>query len=350
MEFSDILYNNDKVAASLSRALGDDGILVSQVGEDAFLNDVGTYFSDHKFEQKFMNHLRNNGFKAAKEYSEAHGGFHGVWHYMIFFKERKTLSNWYANEAEINLKIRRRSLEVTNGLETPFRYFDGATMMGYQFPSRINEEVFCRDMPQPAFCEEQHGFDPSKGNAPISAFEVKQSLTREGEQGLFTRQQLLEGDYIAIEEKVNVILSPTFTTAIIRLLNSRVDNDYLKSLNAYLSEYGHEHDFYGKYSVSVESNLMNFLNHCCNDMTNSGVSTSKSDVSSDANGMQTSRDYAAIESLFYNPFVDRNHLLLLQAIETASRNVNLGEELLSSDLSYHTDKQSRSASYRDSVA
>ena len=27
----------------------------------------------------------------------------------------------------------------------PFQYFDGATFMTYQFPSRIEEELFCRD-------------------------------------------------------------------------------------------------------------------------------------------------------------------------------------------------------------
>lgn len=330
MEFSDILYNNDKFAACLSRSLGDDGILVSQVGEDDFLNDPGSHVSEKKFEYKFINHLQNNGFKAAKEYSEAHGGFLGVWHYMIVFKDRSTLANWYSNQAEIDLKIRRRGMKVKNKLETPFRYFDGAAMMDYQFPTRINEEVFCRSLPRPAFCEEQHGFDPFKENTPASALEVKQSLTQSGEPGLFTKQSISEGAYIAIEEKVNAILSTPFTTEIIRLLGSHLANNYLKSLSAYLSQYGHGHDFHGMYSMSVEPSRMNFLNHVCD----------ASEVTSDLD--------AAIDLSFYSPFIDRNYMLLLRAAETMTRDLLEGEEVLGNYLSILTDKniESRRATYR----
>ena len=331
MEFSDVLYNNARVAAALSRALNDDGIIVSQVGEDDFFYDAGSHISKKKSEQKFMDLLKNNGFTAAKEYSDAHGGFLGVWHYVILFKDRTSLANWYSNEAEVDLRIRRRSMKVKNSSTPPFRYFDGATMMGYQYPTRINEEVVCRFMPRPAFCEQQHGFDPFKENTPASAFDAKQSLIpNNGGQGLFTKQAISEGNYVAIEEKVNAILSPPFTTKIIRSVQSYVHSDSLKSsLNTYLSEYGYGHDFYGMYGMSVDSGRLHFLNHGCH-----------------ANAMAA--DTTEMDSSFYNPFVDRSHLLLLRGTETVTRDLQEGEELLDDHLSAGVDKNSDSkrASYR----
>lgn len=327
--FSDVLYNTGKVAAALSRALGDDGIIISQVGEDDFLYDPGSPISTKKAEQKFMSHLKNNGFTAAKEYSEAHGGFLGVWHYVVLFKDRKSLANWYSNEAEIDLRVRRRGMKVKGASSTPFRYFDGATMMGYQFASRINEEVACRAFPQPAFCEQQHGFDPFKENTPMSAFEVKQSLMPNGVQGLFAKQPVSEGSYVAIEENVNAILSPPFTTKIIRSLYSHVEGDSRGSLSAYLSGYGYGHDFYGMYGMSVDPSRMNFMNYGCN-------------------AAEIVSDTTQIDSSFYNPFIDRDHLLLLRGTETVTRDVQEGEELLGNYLSVLIDKntESRRANYR----
>ncbi len=275
-----------------------------------------------------MKHLRNNGFTAVKEYSEAHGNFHGVWHYVILFKDRKSLANWYANEAEIDLRIRQRGMKVKNDPSTtPFRFFDGATMMGYQYATRINEEVACRGMPRAAFCELQHGFDPIKENTPASALEVKPSLIPNGEQGLFPKEVIPEGSYVAIEEKVNAILSPPSTTKIIQSLRSQ--SEPLKPLATYLSEYGQGHTFYGMYGMSVDPSRMHFLNYGC-----------------DSNGVVA--DASAFESSFYNPYIDRSHLLLLRGMETVNRDVQEGEELLGNFFSLLVDKntQSRRARYR----
>ncbi len=329
MEFSDVLYNNERLAAALSRALGDDGIIISQVGEDDFFYDAGSHISKKKSEQKFMSHLRNNGFKSVKEYSEAHGNFLGVWHYVILFKDRKSLTSWYSNEAEIDLRIRQRGTKVKHSSSTPFRFFDGATMMGYQFATRINEEVACRGMPRPAFCELQHGFDPFQENFPASALEVKPSLIPNGAQGLFAKQNIPGGSYIAIEEKVNAILSSPSTTKIIQSLGGHPQSDSLKPLATYLSQYGYGHDFYGMYGMSVDPNRMNFINYGC-----------------DSHG--ATMDSTELESSFYNPYIDRSHLLLLRGTGTVIRDVQVDEELFGNFLSVLIDKntESRRAHYR----
>ena len=55
-----------------------------------------------------------------------------------------------------------------------------------------------------------------------------------------------------------------------------------------------------------------------------------------------------MDSSFYNPFVDRSHLLLLRGTETVTRDLQEGEELLDDHLSAGVDKNSDSkrASYR----
>lgn len=335
--FSDILYDNDRFANAITAALTEDGIMVAQVGEEDDLDDPAKEYSKKKYEFKLMTHLQKHGFAAVKEYSEPHGGFLGIWRFIIAFKERDSLVNWYANEAEIKLQLARRSMPTKSG-ETPFRYFDGATMMTYQFASRVNEEVFCRSQPQPDLCAQKHGLDPQIENIPISALEVKTSLIPNAGRGVFFKEVASKGTYIASDQLVHSILVPPlafwYATSIRKLLP---DVPYFRTLNAYIFGYGYAHSFYGDIGYSVEPSILTFINHGCNGTYVQGLKMDVTEMTADLKEMPEILANNVPETAFYNPFVDRNHLLLMHAMERTLRDVQAGEELLDNYLNYFTE-------------
>jgi hypothetical protein len=200
VEFSDLLYNNDELTDAFSRALGEEGIFVAQVGEADEIDDPpeSLYPDDHFM--SFVNGLRRVGFESIVDYEEAHGRLVDIWAYVLVMKDSESRANWFMSEAEITLKLQKRSMRTKNG-EFPFHYFDGATMMQYQFSSRVVEEAWCRDKPEA--CNNGHGFDPEILNIPRSAFEVKQSVIAKGGRGVFATEFIAKGSHIVLEECVH---------------------------------------------------------------------------------------------------------------------------------------------------
>ena len=67
----------------------------------------------------------------------------------------------------IDFKISQRLFPTKQG-SSSLQYFDGATMKKYRYPSRIVEEVYCRNPTPPASCQNGHGLDPEIPNIPLS--------------------------------------------------------------------------------------------------------------------------------------------------------------------------------------
>ena len=110
-------------------------------------------------------------------YRQIHSGFTEPWLLLVAGKSRKSKSNWYASEAEINYKIKQRSVITKDG-ESPFLYFDGATMMNYRYPPKPSELVFCRIDPLPVGCEDVDRSDPDRQRTPIEEFVFNPALAR----------------------------------------------------------------------------------------------------------------------------------------------------------------------------
>ena len=70
-EFSDLLYANSELLESLSRALGENGILISQTGEaDGFIDRFKYNHEDEQF-KRFLEGLEEVGFENVAQYDEA---------------------------------------------------------------------------------------------------------------------------------------------------------------------------------------------------------------------------------------------------------------------------------------
>jgi hypothetical protein len=67
----------------------------------------------------------------------------------------------------IDIKISQRLFPTKQG-SSSLQHFDGATMKKYRYPSRMMEEVYCRNPAPPTSCQSGRGLDPEIPNNPLS--------------------------------------------------------------------------------------------------------------------------------------------------------------------------------------
>ena len=160
VEFSDVLYKSDDLIIALYNGLTRRGVFSIQIGQSTFMDEPPmTHLRDDQL-VSLLHHFLEVGFQSVLHYDEAHSGFQSPWAYLVVMKDEAARAHWFRGQAEMELAIRRRSLRTWHN-ETPFRFFDGATMMSWKFPQRPVEEVWCRLEPRPSNCR-GHGFDPDE--------------------------------------------------------------------------------------------------------------------------------------------------------------------------------------------
>ena len=336
MRFSDVLYNNTSFVEALSDALTDNGILVAQMGESYYADDPPPSIGGTDRTSDFVDGLEKMGFESMKTYDEANGGFLGVWSFLIAFMDDNVKQQFYASEAELQLEIQQRAIPTISGL-SPFRYFDGPTMMSYQFPSRPTETQFCRNNPTPPMCENGHGFDPERPTAPISSFMVKQSSIPNGGRGLFSTKPIDRGTYIAIEEGVHGILIMPSTHTTIQTMLQHDQSRLWQLFDSYEFGYGFANDYFGGIAFTVDPSIITFTNHGCNGTNNMGVSLPVTELTADPNKPPDALAVQPLETSIYNPFIDRNHMLYLISFDTMIKDVEAGTEILDNYLAYLHD-------------
>ena len=164
------MYKNSAYVQSMYNALNENGVFVVQVGDDEMFSSPRRALSPtHQPLEEFIRLMEETGFQSVKEYAESHGGFMAPWHFVIAMKNGESQTNWYGSEPEVNLRLQKglHPASTESGNSSPLRFFDGATMMTYQYPTRINEEVYCLTEPTPPLCEKGHGFHPDDVYAQV---------------------------------------------------------------------------------------------------------------------------------------------------------------------------------------
>lgn len=99
-----------------------------------------------------MAELEHVGFKSMLIYDESHAHFDAPWQLLVAFKGRKSGARWYKTSPEVEVEIHRRIHRTKSGNRS-LRYFDGATMMGYQIPAKAQEITYCRKSVKPQECK-----------------------------------------------------------------------------------------------------------------------------------------------------------------------------------------------------
>lgn len=206
MEFAGALYGDNTFLGSLYNALGPDGILIAQVGEAPDLSYPSDQYGISKNRFVFIETLMKLGFESIFDYIEPHCGFEFPWNFFVSFKSAQLNSErWFSSETQFNVEMHKRSVRRRDG-QSPFEYFDGATMLSYQRPTKASVSVFCRQTPTPEGCHDVHGFDPEALNIPKSSLKLAKSLVGENAgPGVFTMVDVPENSYIALETVINRI-------------------------------------------------------------------------------------------------------------------------------------------------
>lgn len=282
-----------------------DGIYISQMGESGHMEDAPLDLSAKNVEAVLIDALQDFGFKAITSYTEMHGNFLGVWGFLIALREPEQKARWFRNSAMLDMAISQRMLRSKDG-SIPLRYFDGATMMGYQFPTRVDEIIYCRQDPTPAGCEAGHGFNPESANVPLNSFQI-------ADRGLYAKKNLPEGSYFAIDESVHqVMLSPSTSRLLKTMLGTNLE--FFASLSEFVEENSFDSGFFGVPSLFVDAGATTFLNHACNGSSHVGL--------------PISANTSSWSGASYSPFLYRNYLTKLNSEEFIMQNVTAGTEVL----------------------
>jgi hypothetical protein len=212
VEFSDLLYGNANLIDAFTRGLGNQGVIVAQMGEADDLTSTAPHQITNDQFHRFVEGLIEAGFESILDYTESHGRFTAPWKFVVALKDSNTRARWFRNEAQLHLDMHKRSIPNESN-ELPFRFFDGATFMTYQFTDRIAEEIWCRSNEEE--CEDGHGFDPSLPDRKESSYRVGRSSVANGGRGVFTKEKIAKGSYLGIEECVDGIFIPPSTFEIL---------------------------------------------------------------------------------------------------------------------------------------
>ena len=145
------------------------------------------------------------------------------------------------NEAQFNLKLRRRSIQSHYG-ESSLSFIDSATMRSYQYPSKASAVVFCRRSPKSFGCPQKPGYDPEMPNIPSSSLKVAKSRVADNAgRGVFTLVDIPANAYIALESLVNFV---TFEDKTVEIQEGLFSNKVIEAtsgdvLDAYMHGYGY---------------------------------------------------------------------------------------------------------------
>lgn len=269
VEFAVALYNNKKYITSLYNALSEDGILVVQVGESPSLNDAAEEITMYKNRAIMIKQLSELGCESITIYGQAHGGYTSTWNNLFATKSLKVRSNWYRNEAEVNVEMQLRTVQSKSS-SPMFHYFDGATMQLFQIPSKRFEAVYCKSEPKPPQCEDWSGYDPFVYEAPITAFEVGVSgVGEKAGRGVFAKEKIPKGSYMSLATATQLLYFPATTLRLIFDMESSIAEE-LTPVECYINGYGYQ----SQYHVSCASAEMDWIQFCALLLSNKRSSTS----------------------------------------------------------------------------
>jgi len=184
------LYKDDNFVGSLFRGLSEEGVFVIQMGESFQNIDPAMDSGPNQDAQNMMNALKNVGFESIHMYDEGHSHFLAPWSYFVCFKDGDARVRWNASPAEVEVALHRR-LHGTRSGAPPLRFFDGATMAGYQTPPKAAETVYCRMTDVPWECQELAGLATGLVDTPISHLVARKStLGEHAGRGLFAARDI----------------------------------------------------------------------------------------------------------------------------------------------------------------
>lgn len=228
---------NEDFAESISRVLGESGILVSQIGDVNIKDKLPVIYSED-LSSTFIHSLLEKDFQLVMQYAGSRQKSLSPWKFVVAMKDKTSRGNWHSSESKVLVEMNKRTLSTKNG--DTFRYFDDVTMKSVEFPTRIMEDNFCVDHQDLEYCYKDHGFDPDIPDFSSDSFEVGISSVANGGRGVFSKEFIPKGSYIGMQNCVSTLFIPPNQLSVLNSVKDQFsDNEFLTCLAVgYLEGYG----------------------------------------------------------------------------------------------------------------
>jgi hypothetical protein len=318
---------------------------------------------------RLMGRLERAGFQSLLDYAVQDNAV--TKSVIVALKDSDSRAQWFQNEAQFNLALATR-LIPSSSANMPL-YFDGATMMQYQFTSRIVEEAWCRRRTgrnpimgnDYKWCQRGHGFSPDLVNIPRSHLSVRPSTVANGGRGVYSTQRIAHGSTVALDEYINCIYAPSTTVHYMDLADETFDETISSFWSTvyvgYLAGYGFEATDYvrdgqewstslifaitltcrirtltafwqGPEAIAVEPGIMSFVNHGCNGTYNTGHRFNETEMTMELG--RGPQGIALDEFPTYHPRAARHFPFAPHYLTMALQDIEPDTELLDNYLTY----------------
>lgn len=159
------------------------------------------------------------------------------WSYLVAFKDYKSRAGWHRTAPEIQIALQQR-LHKTKSGKPILRYFDAATMVSYQLPSKAQETTYCRKEESPWECDEFVGMHPEYVTLPAAEYLKvgKSSFGNRAGRGLFAARDIPYYGSLAIDEGAQAFHFPPLTWSVIEKLYAWGDNDEIYNQIPYVED------------------------------------------------------------------------------------------------------------------
>mmetsp|Transcript_46741 Transcript_46741/g.99177 ORF Transcript_46741/g.99177 Transcript_46741/m.99177 type:complete len:920 (-) Transcript_46741:286-3045(-) len=351
IEIAGGLYNDTSFIDSVFSGLAGDGVFVVQLGKSKMSTDPPDEIGRFKDTALMIDALEESGFESIHTYDEGHSHFYMPWSYLVAFKEYKSRAGWHRTAPEIQIELQKRLVKTKSG-KPVLRYFDAATMIGYQMPPKSSETVFCRKEEKPHECEFCVGLDEIV-NFPASEY-LKVGKSELGDlagRGLFAAKDIPEDVTLALADAGKSFHFSPLSWSVVEKLYAWADEDgnYDKipfvedeiiGVWTFVDGYGHGSLLLGELHMSIESDVMLFMNHGCNGTYNYAATESDSDNRLTEMNIDFKNIGEIVENFInksshpYSPVFDRNWRMILNSGDCSLRDIKAGEEILTDYLTF----------------
>ena len=246
--------------------------------------------------QKFAKVLEDYGAEAMKSYSETHGEFLAPWDFRILFMNTDSEARWYGESSWVDLELAKRAVQTKSRLN-PFRYIDGSSHKSYQYPKRIDENVFSITTKS---CPTARGYYPKMPNLFRTTLGNGTTSISEAKYG---KQSKLRESYYELDETIHsTLVGPMSFGQLNSLPKSR-------KLIKYIEEFGVDvTKFFGLPSRIVNPGITNNIaSDRCNTMR---ASTAPSEV-----GADTWIPVTSANQQYSDPAADRGYISHATALD-----------------------------------
>ena len=135
------------------------------------------------------------------------------WSYIVALKDYKSRADWYRTGPELQIALQQGLYRTKSG-QTSLRYFDAATMISYQTPSKAQETTYCRGEENQSKCDKSVGVHLDLDYLRVGKSGVGESAGR----GLFAVRDIPFNATIALDIAAQSFHVPPSTLTVVESL------------------------------------------------------------------------------------------------------------------------------------